>query len=286
MNTEQSQFIPFTQRLAQEGIITTTVNEVSTFNEGCASPDFFIAVCQAGSVDGSYDANSVTFRQADVAVIYPHHVLEFFKASSDLQIALIAVSQHVFSSISSNIVLSNRFNDEQLPLFNLDPEQYAELMKLVEAMHSVGRLDSPMRLEMQVAMLEIIVEFVNVFRSNNTTSTVRNDRSRLSKRFYEAIIEHCPKQRNVVFYADLFCLSSKHFSEVIRNETGHSASHWIHNYVITEAKMMLRNHSDTSLQQISEQLYFPDQASFSRYFKREVGVSPAEWRHKLTRKAQ
>jgi cyclopropane fatty-acyl-phospholipid synthase-like methyltransferase len=47
---------------------------------------------------------------------------------------------------------------------------------------------------------------------------------------------------------------------------------------IAEAKMLLHIRQDLSLKVIADMLGFGEQASFSRYFKHETGVSPTEFR--------
>lgn len=82
------------------------------------------------------------------------------------------------------------------------------------------------------------------------------------------------------FYADLFCLSPKHFAAVIKQQTGINASDWISNYVMIQAKTLLRHQHQLTVQQIALRLGFPDQATFSRFFKVNEGVSPTEFREK------
>jgi AraC-like DNA-binding protein len=78
-------------------------------------------------------------------------------------------------------------------------------------------------------------------------------------------------------YADQLYLTPKYFSKVIKDNSGASASEWIDNYVILEAKALLKSTNMTILQ-ISDELNFPSQSFFGKYFKRVVGVSPKEYR--------
>jgi AraC-like DNA-binding protein len=53
---------------------------------------------------------------------------------------------------------------------------------------------------------------------------------------------------------------------------------WIERFVILEAKVMLRS-SNMTIQQIADELNFPSQSFFGKYFKKSVGVSPKEYRN-------
>ena len=103
-------------------------------------------------------------------------------------------------------------------------------------------------------------------------------RKTISRLFYESIVEHGHAHRDVAYYANLFCLTPKYFSAIVRNETGQSASHWIRYYVIAQAKLLMIRNPHASLQQISDEMGFSEQSNFSRFFKRETGITPDKWR--------
>ena len=56
-----------------------------------------------------------------------------------------------------------------------------------------------------------------------------------------------------------------------------SAAKWIINAVITEAKILLRE-PDKTINQIAIELNFPDQSTFGKFFKRNTGLSPLEYK--------
>jgi AraC-like DNA-binding protein len=74
-------------------------------------------------------------------------------------------------------------------------------------------------------------------------------------------------------------LTPKYLSQIIKASTGKSANEWIDEYVMLEAKALLKSTTMT-IQQISDELNFPSQSFFGKYFKRCEGVSPKEYREK------
>lgn len=85
------------------------------------------------------------------------------------------------------------------------------------------------------------------------------------------------KERRIDFYADKLQLSSKYLSQVIKNYSGKSAADWIDEYVVLEAKALLKS-TNMTIQQISDELNFPSQSFFGKFFKRISGVSPKTYR--------
>jgi len=66
-------------------------------------------------------------------------------------------------------------------------------------------------------------------------------------------------------------------SDLLKQETGKTALELIHLYVISEAKNMLVG-GDRSISEIAYQLGFENPPYFSRLFKKEVGMSPREYK--------
>ena len=73
-------------------------------------------------------------------------------------------------------------------------------------------------------------------------------------------------------------MSTKHFSTVVKQQTGHTAAYWIRHHIVKEAKLLLHMRHDLSVQAIADMLGFNEQATFSRYFRRETGMAPSDFR--------
>lgn len=99
----------------------------------------------------------------------------------------------------------------------------------------------------------------------------------LRQRFRELLVEECRLHREVSFYADKLCVTPDYLSKVIREYDGQSAARWIINAVITEAKILFRE-PDRTISQIATELNFPDQSTFGKFFKRNTGLSPLQYR--------
>jgi AraC-like DNA-binding protein len=84
----------------------------------------------------------------------------------------------------------------------------------------------------------------------------------------------------VNYMASRFNLSSKYLSDLLKQETGKTAIELIHLHVISEAKNMLIE-GGRSISEISYQLGFENPPYFSRLFKKEVGLSPKEFKNRV-----
>ena len=96
-------------------------------------------------------------------------------------------------------------------------------------------------------------------------------------RIQDLIDEYYITERSVSYYAGCLGLSSTAFSRKTQKLFRKSPSRLIKDRVILEAKKMLHLTS-MQIKEIAKALSFEDEFYFSRYFKREVGVSPLHYR--------
>lgn len=111
---------------------------------------------------------------------------------------------------------------------------------------------------------------------HSQTGTTRQ--ADLFQRFVALVHEHCTEQREVAFYADRLCISTRYLSTIIRSVAHSTAKEFIDRSVVLEIKMLLGS-TELSVQEIAYRLHFPDQSYLGRFFKKHTGVSPTEFRN-------
>lgn len=117
---------------------------------------------------------------------------------------------------------------------------------------------------------------VSESRAKDTISTNRN--RLLFEQFLRLVNEYHTVHRKVGFYADRLCLTPKYLSKLIKTTSGKSAPEWIDEYVILEAKNLLK-YSSISIKEIVYKLHFPNQSVFYKFFKAHTGLTPSEYRN-------
>lgn len=110
-------------------------------------------------------------------------------------------------------------------------------------------------------------------------SPIHNRAEEYFRQFNELLGEHYKHERSVGFYARQLCITPKYLTTLIKRISGKSVSEWIDNYVILEAKTLLK-YSNMSVQEIAYYLNFPNQSFFGSYFKRNAGMSPSQYKAK------
>ncbi|WP_041889051.1 AraC family transcriptional regulator [Myroides profundi] len=96
-------------------------------------------------------------------------------------------------------------------------------------------------------------------------------------KFWDLITHHAKQHRDVAFYADTLFITPYYLSQITQQFLNYSPKELINRQVVLEIKHYLRN-TDLNISQIAEQLNFQDPSYMGRFFKRETGVNPLEFR--------
>jgi AraC family transcriptional activator of pobA len=100
---------------------------------------------------------------------------------------------------------------------------------------------------------------------------------RLLRAYRASIEENYRDLHEVSAYAERLHISAGHLSEVVKAQSGKSAIKHLHERLVLEAKRLLL-YTPQSLKEMAYDLGFSDASYFNRFFKRETGHTPAEYR--------
>ena len=268
----------YPQRIKEEGIVVfNDVRGLPSGDEPFVSPDYVICIGHKGRIKLMYDDITDFSEQRTVGVIFPNHRLLKVDKTDDYRATLIVVRAALLNDPMLQIINQLRYRYESHPNVKLDKHEYKMITNVVEGMCEITRLKLPDHRMLMMRLLEFLLRLLNHYRRSKLNETPAD--KRVSARFHNDLAQHFREHRDVSFYAEKACLSSKHFSAVVKQETGHTAAYWIHRQVVAEAKMLLHVRRDLSLQVIADILGFEEQSTFSRYFRRETGMSPSDFRN-------
>ncbi len=89
--------------------------------------------------------------------------------------------------------------------------------------------------------------------------------------------EHFHEERQLAFYADKLVMTVDRLNDHVRRATGVTAGHLIRQRVLTEAKRQLVFTSQP-IHEIAYDLAFSDPSHFARFFRKQTGTTPHEFR--------
>lgn len=152
-------------------------------------------------------------------------------------------------------------------------ERYFQLIYTISAMRPFDRRS------VEHLLLSLHYRIVDSTASSHHSKGRREELFRL---FIEQLNTHRGKY-NLPFYAERMNISPQYLSRLVFEASGTTASDWINRSVTVQAKLLLRS-SGLTIEQIAEELNFSTTPYFCRLFKREVGVTPSQYRITLNTK--
>lgn len=127
-------------------------------------------------------------------------------------------------------------------------------------------------------MMALFFEVFNIYSRNLVNrSTVKTAGDYVFERFLQLVVKHYIHERSIKYYAGLMGLSPKYLSQICYRVSGRHAGVWIDRFVVAKAKSLLLD-TNLTIQQIANELNFPNQSFFGKYFKKHVGQSPSNFR--------
>lgn len=85
------------------------------------------------------------------------------------------------------------------------------------------------------------------------------------------------QERGVAFYADKLCLSPKYLSALSKSVCGYTVQELVFRTIIRKSIFWLKN-TNKSVQEISDDLNFPNASFFGTFFKKQTGLAPSYYR--------
>ena len=255
-------------------------------NEEYISPYSVVALCHSGYMESEYDLRKVSFQAHDISVMRPGHIIKNIAMSDDYSAQLIVTPVSFLNSMRKQNMdhhLATRKSFDTNPCQHLTDEQYRQVCDAFSLVRTACGVEGVYREDMISSAFHTLMVLLSTYRYEQL-DTIQDSGRQLSGRFNDALIEHYRESREVGFYARMFNLSPKYFSTLIKQETGVSAGEWIDRYVVLQAKALLNRMRNLSIQEITDRIGFSEQASFSRFFKRNTGISPKEYREKIDKK--
>lgn len=99
----------------------------------------------------------------------------------------------------------------------------------------------------------------------------------LFKKFMSILTTQEIVKRELSYYADQLCVTSKYLSAVCKKISGKTAVRWINESLVEAVRYHLES-TDMSIKDISIKFDFPNLSFFGKYVKRHLGCSPNAYR--------
>ena len=252
---------------------------------------FIIFYLKKGHFTIDVNLNSYELRENSLMIQVPGNIIKVTKFNEerlgDAEMIFVLISKELMSGIRFDFLKvfqdSMRLLDN--PCITLDESQialandYFNLARKIISAPFTNKREIIGSLLTSLTYLSTDVWKQKIDEARKKTDSQRNARlNQVFERFIALVNEYHCSERGMAFYADKLCLTPKYLSKLIKQASGRSAPDWIDEFVILEAKNLLK-YTNMAIKEIVFQLHFPNQSVFYKFFKAHTGMTPSEYRN-------
>ena len=217
-----------------------------------------------------------------IFILTPTHTCRLQKHNPDFKVRLLLLnsneynlSVHLSYIVKSEHWMKTYFN----PVIKLTEQEADTINRCTDRIvEQINRKECPNRMEfMKLAVTWHHMELDNILQERadekNDNNKPLTRQQHLARKLYNLVVNNYRKEHQVRFYSEQMCLTPQYLNQITTHTFGKTLSAIITDQLFTTARGMILA-SDMSLQEIANELNFPDQASFSKFIKKAAGVSP------------
>lgn len=220
----------------------------------------FILVLE-GSAEVCINLQDYYIEKGNVMLIPADTIVEVNKLSDDARVMAIVFSDSV--EMSDEVV------------YKTSPAEFDRLLRMYYLLWDVVHLSPYRRKTVQYLSKTIVadVQELNEMVSQNVQNEGSTRTQELFLQFKRLIKQHCMQERSIPYYASQLHVTPHHLSATIKKASGQSVMYWINRATIQEAKLLLKTNGMMAYE-IANRMNFPSASAFSKFFKRETGLTP------------
>ncbi|MDR3269494.1 MAG: helix-turn-helix domain-containing protein [Tannerella sp.] len=244
----------------------------------------FIGVMN-GAVELSVDYITHRISANGIAWIMPTHISQLVRITQDFKGWILLISKSFMDENGrphrNSTPLISYMQLKKHPFSPFEPDEFSALYESLQVMQE--RMKQHTHLFQKEIILNALKAFMldmgNFFfsKKENIFSPILTRKEELFGKFLTLLAKHCKEEHDVSFYAGKLCITPQYLSLALKEQSGRSASRWIQDALIVEAKGMLKS-PRVSVQEVANELNFPDQSTFGKFFKKHTHLSPVAFR--------
>ena len=251
-----------------------------------------IVICTDGMAQFDYDGQQILLRKNDLFLYMAHSVASNFMSSPDFNCRQIWFSRSELWNINkySEVSLADLTYLKQHPTVHLTADDVQLLDDYFQLLCHRMRDRSPMlykdivRSLVSTMMLEMLCMMrrdkgQNILSQDQEGSNASFHKRVLADKFIQLVEQSDGRIRKVDDFARQLNVTPKYLSTILKETINRRPSMMIEHFTMGAIERRLR-FSDMTMQEIANDLNFPNASFFGKYFKEHTGMTPLEYRKK------
>ena len=220
-----------------------------------------LVLAMQGQADICINLQDYHLKKGSLMLLPSDTIIEPKAVSDDARVVAIVFREGI--NLTDEIVL------------NASPAEFSRILRMIYLTWDILQL-KPYRRKTVQNLLQSIISDIQYIKDIADESEKHDQSTRTQDvfiQFKRLVHKYCISERSIPFYASQLHVTPHHLSAIIRKASGQSVMYWVNRATIQEAKLLLKT-NDAMGYEIADQLHFPSASAFSKFFKRETGMTP------------
>lgn len=271
-----------------------TEQDVAVFDEvgivpikNVQSDAHIVVLCLEGRGYVTIEGKKYDVRKNDMFTCHPNQFIENAMMSYNFKFKGLLMSSRYFQSIFflPGKMWKAGLDVRKIPVFHLEDKDVEGFLVNYEMLrYKLSRTDLPhhqqtIKLLLQSLVYEMYDVIAPKLQLKEDVNYGYSSGEILFGRFANLLSTELPHRHPVGYYADKLYITPKYLSAICKKQAGKTASDLIDEMTVNYIKQMLTS-SEKSIKEIATDTGFDNLSFFGKFVKRELGVSPREYRMK------
>lgn len=170
------------------------------------------------------------------------------------------------------------FNNYTQPSYKLTQLQKLQFKRCFQDLHDEYKLGEMAARDILKSYLTVLLfKAKRELKCNTEVSYLKTRKEEITYDFENLVKRTNQKHHPIKYYADLLNISSIYLSECVKSVTDKTAKQIIDEYLILEAKSLLKL-SNYTIYEIAHRLGFDDDSNFVKYFRKQTKLTPKQFK--------
>lgn len=287
---DEELFVPIAKEIENRNFISIIHSNITAIQPYMDSSIYikstlFILV-HSGNASMEINFKKHNIKGGQILLLAFGHFLKVTQVSSDFNFSSLYITKQFIDQMYSTDMLYKKMQYAirtfKNPVLNLDSSAYSTItdrFKLIESINNdilhIHRQEMILN-ALRIYFLDLRNIIDKMFRDIPEEKTSRDEL--YFEEFLNLLFQHYKVAHQVDFYAEKIHITAHYLTKIVKRLTGQTVSDFISQLVYREAEQLLKQ-PKLSIQQIAMELNFSDQSAFGKFFKRNAGISPKEYRN-------
>lgn len=241
---------------------------------------FIIVIISESTGKHTINYNTHTFNKGTVFTLRKNSIHKFHKSNAKGKFIVFTENFVMHNSDKTETVKLFRLFNEMLgsPKLQLNDNNYHEVNTLIQLIKKeYSEIYDNHSIEIIRNLIQVLIHKLFRLKSKGNNNLGEKKYHSQFIRLQELIENECFENRKVSHYAKKMGVTSRTLNNITQNVINKSAKSFIDDILIFQIKRLIMN-SSLSFTEIAYQTGFDEPTNFFKYFKKQTGLSPKQFK--------